>query len=160
MYSQEERLRFNLALSRVVYLFPELSKLKISIRFINGNQCMMAQPTYSTLFLSKEKRAYVIFITYKEPFITFIRAMPESILRGWFAHELSHIVSYRNMSSFGLLLFGLRYSLDRKFRFFVEQETNMFCYERGFAEEIRKGYKMVQDSEGLPQWYKENLVSL
>lgn len=139
----------------VIRVFPELKDTEIRIEFHTKNQCMFAQPIFSSLLSPAINRKYRILIPKKEPFTTFLNSLDDEIIDGWLAHELSHILSYKKMSNGKLVLFGIKYILSKKFLRQVEKETNEEAYKRGFSKGLSRGGDAIISSTILPKSYGE-----
>ena len=61
---------------------------------------------------------------------------PEDAVRGLFAHELSHMVSYKRRSFIGRMLFIWNYPFSIPGRSRVEKEGDEIAIERGYGKEL------------------------
>lgn len=83
--------------------------------------------------------------------------LPEDVLKGWFAHELGHIVDY-NLRNFGqMILYGLKYTLLPAFRKKVEHEADYIAMRHGFFSEIIATKRFLLSHELIPEAYKRKL---
>ncbi|MFQ5870209.1 MAG: hypothetical protein ACE5JC_09935 [Candidatus Zixiibacteriota bacterium] len=64
---------------------------------------------------------------------------PEDVVRGVFAHELAHQVSYKRRSFIGRFLFLWNYLFSKSRKRRVEKEADEIAIERGYGKEIVQG---------------------
>ncbi len=83
-----------------------------------------------------------------------VNTLPEEVLRGWFAHELGHIMDYRDRTSLGLVMFGLRYLWSRRFRRRSEYVADQYAIRHGFHEEIIAAKRFILENDLLTPEYK------
>ena len=82
--------------------------------------------------------------SYRLPFVGFritidaskFDNVSDDALRGFFAHELSHLEYYNLISWFHLLIYSIRYSISENYQIKVERNTDMHAIEKGFAQEL------------------------
>ncbi len=86
-----------------------------------------------------------------------VRDLPVKVLRGWFAHELGHIVDYLDRSPLAMLLYGLRYFLFSSFRRNAEWEADRIAIKYGFRKDILATKRFILEHELLDQRYKEKI---
>jgi len=55
--------------------------------------------------------------------------------RGLFAHEFSHLVSYKNKSWIEMIWFGIKYSISDEFKTDVERETDTTTVLHGYGND-------------------------
>jgi hypothetical protein len=124
--------KFSYNLDYTAKYFAELNGYKIEVRRKKITTMMAARPKRNFVFHSKETRRYVLLITdkYNMNADTIYSALDSSAIRSILAHELSHIVSYKNKTNAELFLFGIKYVLNRSK---IEYETDMIAIEHGFG---------------------------
>lgn len=83
-----------------------------------------------------------------------VNSLPEEVLRGWFAHELGHIMDYRNRSSLGLIWFGIRYLSSSTYRRRSEYIADQYAIRHGFHEEIITAKRFILENDLLTPEYK------
>ena len=115
--------------------FHELKGVKIVIKRKNINSMMAARPKANFLFRKKENREYVIIVSNNQNMNTKVlyENMSTCAQVGVIGHELSHIVSYTQMSNLEMLWFGIKYAFKKKE---IEAETDMMAIRKGFGEQI------------------------
>lgn len=120
---------------------------------------MMAQPDISIFRLFGHTNRYVIFLGYhirdKEDLI--IAKVPETVLRGWFAHEFAHLVDYRQYSNIKMVFFGLKYLFSAKFRKKVEHDADYIAIKYGFFDEILATKDYILNHELIEEKYKRKI---
>ncbi len=57
-------------------------------------------------------------------------------LRGLLAHEISHLIQYKDKNNFQMVIFGLKYLISDNFKLTTEREAETIAIERGFAKEL------------------------
>jgi hypothetical protein len=100
---------------------------------------MRAQPVLKSL-LFKNSQVYKVELSNSANLEqeVVISEVPDDVLKGWFAHELGHVMDYLNRGFFGMLWFGLRYVLSSRFRIITEHEADKISIRHGMAEDILK----------------------
>jgi len=120
---------------------------------------MQAQPIIGIKALLNGKRTYKItlakFIENSEK--AEVAHLPEEILRGWFAHELGHVMDYEIHSNFGMIRFGLKYLFSEKYKKAVEHKADQYAIENGFGADIIKTKRFIYASDLFSEQYKENM---
>ncbi|REG94494.1 hypothetical protein [Algoriphagus antarcticus] len=83
--------------------------------------------------------------------------LPEEVLRGWFAHELGHIVDYENHSNAGMIAYGIRYSLSDEYKREREHEADSIAIRHGFREEIIVAKKYLLENDFISPAYQSQI---
>jgi hypothetical protein len=86
-----------------------------------------------------------------------IEQVPDEVLRGWFAHELGHVIDYLGRGFFGMLWFGLRYISSKKFRIRTEHEADIIAVRHGFVTSILETKRYILEHSGLSEAYKARI---
>jgi hypothetical protein len=120
---------------------------------------MVAQPVVGFTSLFGGKKEYVIKLGYhvRDSDKLAIRNLPINVLKGWFAHELGHIVDYEKRSAFSMVGYGLRYSTSQSFKKDVEHEADSIAINHGFFKEIIATKKFILENELVSQDYKDRI---
>jgi len=87
----------------------------------------------------------------------YLSDLPEEVLRGWFAHELGHIIDYENHSNAGMIAYGIRYSLSDEYKREREHEADSIAIRHGFKDEIIVTKKYLMESDFISQEYQDQL---
>lgn len=120
---------------------------------------MRAQPVVNRSFWSKSKRKYRVDISPDckvSPSLS-SKDLPEDVLEGWFAHELGHIMDYKDRGAIGLIGFGIMYSLFTFYRVGAERMADIYAIEFGFASRILATKKFILNHSDLSNKYKQQI---
>lgn len=145
--------------------FPELNNYTIEFKFRKKlkNRVMQAQPKIKTLFRNKSKRHYKIAMSrnlaMKDTLMTLIQ-LPHDILVGWFAHELGHIMDYKDRSSFNLIGFGINYLTSTPFLKKSEKRADLLAANNGCAQELIKTKRFILFNSKFTKEYKNKIKEL
>ncbi len=135
--------------------YEELKDVKISFRRKRINSMMAAQPKANFIFRRRSKRSYVIIISNKKALNAdaHIEAMGYTARVGIIGHELSHILSYKDMTNWQLILFGLKYFFNKKK---IEAETDLMAIRKGFGQHIQEFNNYLFRSAHINKNYLKN----
>lgn len=118
---------------------------------------MRAQPKlFSLLFGTNTYKVELSNNTDLEDHVR-IEQLPDEVLRGWFAHELGHVVDYLGRGFLGMLWFGLRYLSSKKFRVRTEHEADIIAVRHGFSDSILHTKRYILEHSGLSERYKARI---
>jgi hypothetical protein len=145
--------------------YPELADTRIEFIYKEDirKSVMQAQPKVSSLFRGKAKRVYVIKISryLKLNYDNLdISTLPFEVLVGWIAHELGHIMDYKDRSGLAMIGFGAKYWLSENFLKKAERRADMYALRHGLGDKIMKTKNYVLNHEGIPDWYKQRMKAL
>lgn len=145
--------------------YPELKDTPIEFKFKDSIQksTMQAQPTYASIFRSRENRAYVILISNKfhiEKREFHITDVAPEVLIGWFGHELGHVMDYRRRSSLGMIIFGLKYLFSKKYLKRAERTADLYAVKHGMHEYIVATKNFILDNVHISPAYKARIERL
>ncbi|MEH6407841.1 MAG: hypothetical protein V7767_11215 [Leeuwenhoekiella sp.] len=151
----------NVALS----YYPQLVDTPITFQFKKNikKSTMQAQPTYKSFFKSRKNRGYIILISKKvkiEDESFKITDIPSDVLIGWIGHELGHVMDYRGRSSWGMLLFGIKYLYSHGHIQEVERAADTFAVAHGMGEYILKTKDFILNHSSISQTYKDRIKKL
>lgn len=123
---------------------------------------MRAMPRIRTLFPTGEKRTYIVQIAQyvRDSRQVEVDELDEEILRGWIAHELGHVMDYRSRSLFGMVMYGMKYWLDKGFARHVEHEADRIAVRHGFLDELIATKRFLFESPDISVGYRTRLESL
>jgi hypothetical protein len=136
--------------------FSELDSIKICMKYKKmKNSTMQAQPKINFI-KSKKNRTYYIFVnkSYTRNGISYIDLTFNSLI-GWYGHEISHIIDYRNRSNIGLVIYGLKYVTSKKFKRNIEFQTDSFNIAHGLGCQLLEGVEFCLTSNKITCSYKE-----
>ncbi|MEM9830495.1 MAG: hypothetical protein AAF944_07640 [Bacteroidota bacterium] len=149
------------ALSR----YPDLADTRIEFRYEDEirKSVMQAQPKLGSLLRGKSKRAYVVKISrYLElnNYNIDISTLPFNVLVGWIAHELGHIMDYRDRSGLAMMGFGIRYWLSEKYLKKAERRADMYALRHGLGDKVVETKRFILHHAEIPYWYKARIKRL
>lgn len=136
--------------------FPELQNRSITLRRTwLKTHTMRAQPLVNFRFFHPSKRQYRIDMSSHTLIREQLRLaeLPRSVLVGWFAHELGHIMDYLPRSAWDLMWFGLRYLWDDPFRAGAERRADLYAIKHGFSDDIQATKQYILAHAHLPANY-------
>ncbi|RMB56802.1 hypothetical protein EAX61_13375 [Dokdonia sinensis] len=144
--------------------YPELWDTDITFQFKDNikKSTMQAQPRFNSIFRGKGKRSYIILISRKiqideEEFT--IKDIPSDVIIGWLGHELGHVMDYRNRSSFGMIIFGLKYLYSTPHIQEVERTADTYAVRHGMGEYILKTKNFILEHASISEKYKQRMRS-
>jgi hypothetical protein len=145
--------------------YPELKDSHIGFKFKKSikKSTMQAQPTYGSIFRSREKRRYVILISERfhiENKDFDITDVPQNVMIGWLGHELGHVMDYRRRSAFGMILFGLKYLFSKKYLKRAERTADLFAVRHGMHAYIVATKNFILDNVHISPAYKARIERL
>jgi hypothetical protein len=120
---------------------------------------MQAQPIIAlkNIFRGVEKYRIKLGIYVSSSESLKVEEVPRKVLKGWFAHELGHVVDYLSYSSLGMINYGLKYISSKSFKRKAEHEADYIAIKNGFKEEIIATKKWVLNHDLVGQNYKDVL---
>jgi len=144
--------------------YPELKDAEIIFQFKDAikKSTMQAQPKFSSFFKSRENRAYIILISKKiqienEEFS--IDEIPSDVMIGWLGHELGHVMDYKDRSSFGMLIFGIKYLFSGAHIKEVERAADTYAIQHGMGDYILETKNFILEHANISEKYKERIRS-
>lgn len=155
----------------------ELARYTIQLRYTTATaDFMRSQFTNSAFFHKPEDRTYILFVsnnTSKSRGITLSR-MTFDEKKGWYAHELKHILSYTKMSRLQLTGFSLKYGIfwlmsyipglknlaTRGYLGKVEDQTHKGAIEQGVGKELAHGVDYFFNKSDAPAEMKKRYSSV
>ena len=140
--------------------FPALEQHPIQLRMLPlGKTTMQAQPMLNWNLWNLQRRGYYVDINSQISLALPLRPdeLPEKVLVGWFAHELGHVMDYRQRGLFNLIFLGLGYILSSRIRKQVEQQADLQALAAGMGEEVLATKRFLLNHRDLPETYKRRL---
>ena len=134
--------------------YPELRDTKIIFRLKKRNTPLTSRPRFFDVFRGKKKRAYVITISTKtkktfEPIL--FHNLPYNAQIGVLAHELGHIVTYKEKTSFQIM--GIAFKLlNTKFVDEFEYETDRIAIQHGMGYQLFGWSVFVRKALKIEEW--------
>lgn len=123
------------------------------------NSTMQAQPIIGlgNLFTGKKRYKVQLDETVCDAEELLIEKVPKAVLKGWFAHELGHIVDYEVRSNVSMIGYGLKYTFSDRFKKAFEHQADSIAIEHGFHKEIIATKKFLLQNDLISEAYKEKL---
>jgi hypothetical protein len=120
---------------------------------------MQARPVFGLSQIFGESRRYRLNVAERILGSGELRVsdLPEEVLRGWFAHELGHIVDYENHSNMGMIAYGIRYSLSDDYKREREHDADSIAIRNGFKQEIIATKKYLLENDFISSKYQDQL---
>lgn len=145
--------------------YPELKDTPITFKFKKNikKSTMQAQPKFISFLRSRENRAYVILISEKfhiegEEFK--VIDVADDIMIGWIGHELGHVIDYKNRSSLGMLIFGIKYLFSSAYIKEVERAADTFAVKHGMYQYILATKNFILNNTSISPEYKARIKRL
>lgn len=145
--------------------FPQLNGVSIEFKFKDNikKSFMQAQPQFADVFKGKKNRRYNIFISSKvniEGKDFSVNEIPSEVLVGWLGHELGHIMDYRDKSSVGLMVFGMRYLTSHNHIKEAERMADTYAVNHGMGKYILETKDFILNHTHLSDTYKKRIKRL
>lgn len=133
-------------------------KLILKQRKVKGTT-MQAQPVINLTKLLGGPDRYKIKLAkfVRDSNSLLVSELPENVLRGWFAHELGHVVDYAPHSTLGMIKYGIKYIVSKRFRKKVEHRADEIAIDAGFHEEILATKRYVFNHDLIEDSYKDQM---
>ncbi|RAI91413.1 hypothetical protein [Algoriphagus yeomjeoni] len=124
-----------------------------------GSSTMQAQPVINLSDIFGKNRQYKLDVAEKvlDSDDLYIADLPENVLRGWFAHELGHIVDYENHSNAGMIAYGIRYVLSDKYKREREHEADSIAIRHGFRKDVIAAKKYILENDFISPAYQDQI---
>jgi hypothetical protein len=148
--------KVEIAFKKAREYYPELNKENIKIRFSSIDSVMQSRPKIISLF--QKKRTYLIIIN-NNPLNTGLSytEIDKQTLIGWFGHELAHIIDYKKMNNFQLIVFGIKYLFSNNFRRNIERKTDKLTIKKGLGKQLIKSIKAITKNPKIKINYKKKI---
>ncbi len=146
--------------------YPELKHANIAFVFKHNirNSVMQAQPKFSSIFRKKANRRYVVnmsqYLKLKNDAKIDIDSLPFDVLVGWIAHELGHIMDYKDRSGMAMMGFGFNYIVSKHFVSGAERRADLYAMKHGLGDSIMATKHYVLNHADIPEAYKRKLRRL
>lgn len=120
---------------------------------------MQAQPVIDLSQVFSTKRGYRLDLAEKvlDSKELSVADLPEEVLKGWFAHELGHMIDYENHSNVGMIAYGIRYTLSDEYKRDREHEADSIAIRHGFKKEIIATKKYLLENDFISPKYQDQL---
>lgn len=115
--------------------YPELKDVKIRYVYEDTKTTLAARPRFLSLFKSREKRSYTIFVDKKvkgKEGVLF-ENFPFNAQVGGLGHEYAHIIDYSKRSGLNIMWLGIKYLFSKKAKARLEHKVDKITIERGLG---------------------------
>ena len=122
---------------RAISHYPELKDVYLFVveeKFYGIQHTLRCYPPLLSLFSKKENRVIPIVINKHKNIAMSFNTLSKEHKIGILAHEMGHICEYLPLSSWELVLLGLRFAFSKKFIYNLEQNADKFAISRGCGE--------------------------
>ncbi len=146
---------FNNTKSRFVELHDVNIEMKPIPMYLATMNC---RPAVTSFLFPFKKHNYIISVNSKKNFSRYsipIDSLNETMVTGWFAHELGHIVQYQKMNRGEFIIFPFKYFFNLNFRKKFEIEATDIARKIGFGNEFSEVEKFLRDDERVNKKYQE-----
>lgn len=152
--------KIRICFMEVMKHYKSLHKHKIEVvqQRIKGST-MQAQPVIriSGLFTKQKRYRITVAVYVRDSNQVKVADLPSDVLKGWFAHELGHVVDYEPYGALRMIIFGLRYMLFPKFKQKVEFEADYIAIKKGFKAEILASKRYILESGMISEKYLDKI---
>lgn len=119
---------------------------------------MRAQPKLGSILSFRKSKHYKIAINpYVNSTDLHVSALPVKVIKGWFAHEMGHLMDYHTRTNAGMVLFGIKYVFSNDFKRNAEFTADSIAVSFGFSDEIIAMKKFLLQSKFIHDNYKSNI---
>lgn len=119
---------------------------------------MQAQPKISLqTFFGKRKQYKININKFVITTESRVAELPEAVLKGWFAHEIGHIIDYHSRSNMRMAFFGIKYLLSKRFKKQVEHDADVIAVNYGFSDYIIAMKRYILESDYVANHYKSKI---
>ncbi|MCX6231520.1 MAG: hypothetical protein NTZ33_08245 [Bacteroidetes bacterium] len=156
-YTKNDSLYKAFILARSAY--PELNDVVIKLKFRRLHKSTMESYPSVSLFKSKHKRIYNIYINknIKRNGISY-KDLSFSMLIGWYSHEIAHILDYKDRTNIGMLFYGLRYITFNNYKRKAEYIADSTAIHHCLGCELIEGVQLCMDTDKIKKAYKRKLI--
>ena len=152
-------------ITKALSFFPELDDYSIDFVYKKQlkNCVMQAQPKMKTFFAKKEKRHYKVLISKNlsmNDTTMIVTQLPQEILVGWFAHELGHIMDYKERTALNMIGFGFKYLTSTPFLKRSERKADALAAKQGMGGHLIKTKRYILFNSKFTKEYKAKIKDL
>lgn len=160
LFSNVQNSRIRNIFSETCDQFKDLDGMKLILRQRSiKTSTMQAQPVINlkSAFLGIDTYRIQLAQKVRDSETIEVRDLPKDVLKGWFAHEIGHIIDYQRRSVLRMIGFGLNYVFSRSFRQKTEHRADQIAIENGFIESIVKTKKFILENDLIKDTYKQKI---
>lgn len=121
------------------------------------NTTMQAQPIINFNNLIKGIKQYKISLAIhiRDSPNAKVEDLPSEVIRGWFAHELGHLIDYCSYNNWKMIQYGIKYISSKSFKKEIEHRADRYAIDHGFGEDIIAAKKFIFKSPLFGSSYKQ-----
>ena len=139
--------------------FPKLHDLKIKFAFSSMNSVdatMLAQPEFTSTLFNIKTKEFIIYINNNKGTSKGLNysELSKDIQVGWIAHELGHILDYKERNKLSMIGLGVNYYLLPKFKQKIEHAADKIAINRGLGRELLAGVEYLLNNPDISERYK------
>lgn len=147
---------------KALSFYPELYNTEVEFKFNDmvRKNFMQAQPKWKSMLQSKKDRSYIVLISKKfkvEHKVFTVDEIPKDVLVGWLGHELGHVMDYRDRSTIGIIIFGIKYLYSKSHLKEVERAADDYAVQHGMGKYILKTKNFILNHTSLSDQYKNHM---
>lgn len=147
---------------KALSFYPELYNTEVEFKFNDmvRKNFMQAQPKWKSMLQSKKNRSFIVLISKKfkvEHKVFTVDEIPKDVLVGWLGHELGHVMDYRDRSTIGMIIFGIKYLYSKSHLKEVERAADDYAVQHGMGNYILKTKNFILNHTSLSDQYKNHM---
>jgi len=153
--------RIKTCFREVAQQYKTLNNIKISLEKVSvKSSTMQAQPIISlgSIFTGVKQYRIKLNAHIRDHKELKIDDVPSKVLKGWFAHELGHIVDYKQHTNLQMIIFGIKYLWSKKFKKKVEHDADYIAISHGFHQEILATKNFIIEHDLIGEKYKRKIL--
>ena len=119
---------------------------------------MSCRPKFIYFLFPWKRRRYIISVNSRKEFSRYsipIDLLSDTLITGWFAHELGHVVQYERMNLKEFLAFPFKYFFSSNFRKSFEIQATDLAREIGFGNEFSEVEFFLKNDSRVSKKYRE-----
>ena len=152
--------KYKLAFLYAISFYPELAGAKIIFKEKRLKTTMAARPTVLSIVRNRKNRTYCIYInSYTDHPSPLLSEFTFNAQIGIIAHELAHILHYRDHRSRHILNEAVNYSRS-EFKSSFERETDSLTVARGLGWQLYDFTSQLHALKSVPEDYKKYKIEM
>lgn len=146
-----------------VYInYPELHDytINIDLGFIKAST-MYARPVFKLETIWNGFQTYRLKVAHhvRDSEHLKVEDLKTSVLKGWIAHEMGHLVDYLDKSIVEMAVYGFRYIWSKEFAREVEHRADEIAVHHGFYQNIKATKQFLFYHKDIHPSYSEKMKS-
>ncbi len=128
-----EKDEYELPLLIALSHYPSLKDTKIQVVYKNTRTPLYARPHLGNFFRKEENHVYRLIVDRKSDHV---RGKSLNAQVGVFAHELGHLIFYKQKNLFGIIGYALNYGIRKNYRLKDEKRRDQEVIEHGLSWQL------------------------